>query len=767
MKTTKLLTSLLLACLILAMAPAPQAQSSNAINAPLAENAFGYTIDPNYTYTWYELSQGAGTTINFDTGKDDEALAIVIPSTIFFENSYTTVYVSINGFLSFDNITQIPTNNNTSIPIDDLPNNIIAPLWDDLLLTTVDFTTGKVFYARGNDASGSYTVIEWSRVIRRGSGSDKPLTFQVILYTNGDIIFSYADLQDTIDNATIGIEDDKGVDGVLYRFNTNGSSIAPGDSIAFHPPGPGARVKAFPKYFGKFLSNQTIDLPVTVRNTGTSPDTFNLSTTPEESSAWGIDFYNAKTMKLLEDTDGDSIVDTGELVPGKAGEQQILLRIFDKSAITPGEHLFLEVKATSSADPSKYFVVIRDAAVPAQFAHAINNPGTGASVLFSLPDNQVLEQSTRQTNLSTIPALVKVSRFIYLQAWEEESNIKYIVLNYLSRFVSSPPSIVHNNIVIGLDTQSDSLPVLASTPDERIGMLYIRRIKDVRNATVNENVMFNLLNIDGDIIKEVNITNNQKSDKVQAVDTDFFNYPALTATSGGKFFLAWERTRWIMLNDIDRKAIVDIYIAVLDSNGNVIVPPTCLTGSIDDDKHYHEPVFTATQDGGAYLVFSVFDIVSQSYELGDVKFNNSLQEEYRGLLLDWSGTKPDAAQLANGNIIMAWSNLTENKIYFSVIHTDSAPFGYETPIAINSPTGLTPDFVSVTQDPFGNGIITWGDRQKDLLFYTLVSSTGATITPPMMFNRGIIPNQYEDFNGNMASAPLEGTKKNFIPLIGW
>ncbi len=124
-------------------------------------------------------------------------------------------------------------------------------------------------------------------------------------------------------------------------------------------------------------------------------------------------------------------------------------------------------------------------------------------------------------------------------------------------------------------------------------------------------------------------------------------------------------------------------------------------------------------------------------------------------------------QLLNGDILLAWSNLTNNKISFSVVQTSRAPYAYPAPTTLDNPTGLTPDYVSVTQDPAGNGVITWGDRQKDLLFYTLVSSGGYTITPPMMFNRGIIPNEYASFNGNMASAPLDGTRKNFVPLISW
>ena len=59
----------------------------------------------------------------------------------FFENPYTSVYISTNGVLLFADSVPDPAVRNTPIPSDLPPNNFIAPFWDDLTMG-VD---GKVY----------------------------------------------------------------------------------------------------------------------------------------------------------------------------------------------------------------------------------------------------------------------------------------------------------------------------------------------------------------------------------------------------------------------------------------------------------------------------------------------------------------------------------------------------------------------------------------------------------------------------------------------
>lgn len=772
MKKNHLFTALLLTCLMFSTAPPLAGRASNASAAPLgwsAGNSFGYILETGLDFdsNWKEIRTD-GAPVDF-SGQTDDAISAPIAlgfSMPFFEHSYDSVYVSTNGFLAFGDTAPRPVKHNAPIPVDDEPNNIAAPLWDDLVLTAPPYTAGKVYHQSGGDAPNRYMVIEWVGVLRFGSGNEALLTFEVVLYENGDILFNYLDLPgETGSTATVGIEDAEGVDGVQYLYNQPG--LAPNTSLAFRYPFSGPRMKAFPKYLGGFFSNQSVDFSITIRNTGTVEDAYNLAALAQEGELEAeISFRDAASLAALSDSNGDGVVDTGPVAPGS--DKEVVMRLIAGPGAPVGDYLFVEAAITSSVDPEQQFFVQRAAAIPAQFAHAINSAETGTNVLFSLPTNQILEQPTR-TTLSTIPALVRVSRYVYLLGWERAaegiSNIEYVLLDYLSRYVS-PLKTIRDNSLSTEEKWSDVSPVITNSADEQIGVLFIRKKSRLFGGS-NENVIFALLDAGGNVRAERNITNNTSYGYSLDTGIDFFSYPALTTSSGNKFILSWENTRWVKVGETEKKAVVDIYMAVLDHNGNVLVSPTRLTESEVDNKHYHEPVLAATQDGGAYLVFSAYNNEIQQYQLGDIKFSSSFNEEFRGLVDGWAGCKPDVLQLKSGNILLAWSNLETNQISYNVALTDTQPYSYIHLVDLNTPTGLTADYVSVTQDPNGNGVITWGDRQKDFLFYTLVTSLGNPITPAMMFNYGVIPDAAQFFNGNMASAPLDGTVKNVIPLIGW
>ncbi len=785
----KFFTSLLLFCLLFAMTSPLQVQSA-ASPAPLPSlvpDTFGYTFDPGYAYEWYDLASNGGTQLEFGNSDDGyDSVDITGFEMEFYEKGYSTVEVSINGFLTFEDFGNASTNINTILPEDNLPNAIVAPLWSDLLLTTTDYSEGQVFYANGTDAYGKkYLAIEWYKVLRRGEGIVLPLTFEVILHENGDIVFSYETLPGGIGKATVGIEDMDGVDGSQYKEDSSVSPlITSGKSVAFHRPGPGLRVKALPRYRGAFFSNQSVDFDFTVCNTGTTADTYELEWTATAGDLVPqVTFFeklgDGKVGAALPDADHNGVQETGVLQIGDRFDYY--MRIITTTSVDPGHFVSINVTVKSVADTSQEFTITRASAIPAQFAHAINNNKREANVLFSLPENQVIEQPA-ETIFTTIPSLSRISHYLYMMAWQESSSIRFITMNYLSRFASAIRTYPKNPPAN--QSWRDALPVIANTSDNKVGLLFVRR-KTSASLKVNENIWFGLMNTNGEVLKEVNITNNTLFGTSQDTNIDNFNYPAITATSDDKFVLAWERIRRVDVADNSTKVFIDVYMAVLDKDGNILKYPTrltrtsggaCLDSSpnyplclddIGDTQDYHEPVLTSIDAGGAYLMFSIYDNAESKYKLGDMKFDANLNlDGPPGLLPEWSGTKPDAVELTPGVVLFAWSNPVENQISYYIIRLNA---GVEIigPIPLDTPVGLAADYVSVTKDPNGNGVITWGDRQKDFLFYTFITSGGAQLTPPMMFNYGYIPDTFQYFNGNMASAPLDGTKKNFIPLIAW
>ncbi|MCC6550913.1 MAG: T9SS type A sorting domain-containing protein, partial [Ignavibacteriaceae bacterium] len=146
-------------------------------------------------------------------GAKDEGYAgpVSIPFQFkYYDVQKTQVFVSSNGAVLF----AAPTANmftNAQIPTAAAPNDMLAPFWDDL-----DGTNGgNVYYkAEGNRLILQYN--NWSRYSTSGSS----LTFQVVLYSNGRIMFYYKTMtSSTMNSATVGIENGDGSVGLPVAYN--------------------------------------------------------------------------------------------------------------------------------------------------------------------------------------------------------------------------------------------------------------------------------------------------------------------------------------------------------------------------------------------------------------------------------------------------------------------------------------------------------------------------------------------------------------------
>ncbi|MDP2363688.1 MAG: S8 family serine peptidase, partial [Ignavibacteria bacterium] len=128
----------------------------------------------------------------------------------FYGQQKNQIYVSSNGLILFNTInTNIFTN--AQIPNSAVPNEYIAPFWDDL----DGVSSGTVHYKQ----DGSKFIIQftgWHRYSNTGS-----LTFQVVIYQNGKIIVYYNNMNATLNSATIGIENGAGNDGLQVAYNAN------------------------------------------------------------------------------------------------------------------------------------------------------------------------------------------------------------------------------------------------------------------------------------------------------------------------------------------------------------------------------------------------------------------------------------------------------------------------------------------------------------------------------------------------------------------
>jgi len=374
---------------------------------------FGYTWSDSEPYAWIDATSGQEA--GFDVVDD----AFIGPIDLgfdfkFYEHSYSQIYISTNGLLSFG--AGSTAHENRAIPLTSNPDNIIAPFWDDLSLIESDTITSTIHYLSGESQGSSYFVVAWHQVTRSGNITD-PLTFEAVLYENGDICFQYQDMQGELDEATVGIEDGDGVIGSQYLYNSAGIKALEGvHSLCFFRPEPAARVKASPAYQSAFTQDYQADFRITIHNTGeVGEDTLNLSTT-SDGLLWDLSLFHQDGLTPLSDTDGDGSVDTGAIPQGLASE--ILVRVQAPPGAKSGDYTLVTLTASSSRNPAQQFEVQMQAAIAAPFVQIFSDSQTGGMYLEAVrAKRQGTYQIVDDFTGSTL-AIAGSQVGVYMYAWE-------------------------------------------------------------------------------------------------------------------------------------------------------------------------------------------------------------------------------------------------------------------------------------------------------------------------------------------------------------
>ena len=180
-----------------------------------------YTMTTGYTYNWIDVSGGTELFL-LDDGYSNQSLPFDFQ---FYNETFSTINVGANGYLSFTNP---PPSGwiNDPIPSGDLDNYyLIAPFWDDLR----PYSGG----GSGNitvQSFGTYWVAEWRNIIHWLG----PLigTFEVILYESGEIVFNYDYTSYTGGGYTCGLN--LGVDVQYYNSYQGLNDLTDDFSILFN-----------------------------------------------------------------------------------------------------------------------------------------------------------------------------------------------------------------------------------------------------------------------------------------------------------------------------------------------------------------------------------------------------------------------------------------------------------------------------------------------------------------------------------------------------
>ena len=207
---------------------------------------------------------GTGTSPVSGDDNVSGAVAIGFPFT-FYGNTYTSLYIGTNGFITFTNSgfsgccsgDLIPTNTGFT------PNNVIALAWEDLNAGGGQITTFSL-------SSPTRFVINFNAV--NFYSATPGVTAQAILYADGTIEIHNTSVTAAGQSATQGIENATGTQALAVPGRNQTSWTATNDAYRFTPI-----VQTFSWSPATFLSSTTISNPVANAVTATTPYTVTVT----------------------------------------------------------------------------------------------------------------------------------------------------------------------------------------------------------------------------------------------------------------------------------------------------------------------------------------------------------------------------------------------------------------------------------------------------------------------------------------------------------
>jgi uncharacterized membrane protein len=352
-----------------------------SVNADMGgPDVFGYTwIDsvgpsPTVSYNWIEIN-----TTGIDsgvTGDDNFGGPFPIGFTFdFYGNSYTELYFNTNGLITF--LSGTDALSNTQIPSTSLPDDLIAPFWDDLAVGP-GYNSGIIYYQQLGTAPNRQFVVEWWNITTLGGSG--PMTFEVILNETGAMWMQYQTLGTASSgSATVGIENFDGTDGLEYSYDTAGT-IFNNLAIMFSMPSYGVSLTPVSKNgFGDL--GATVSHNLTVLNIGSNNDTYDLAIF---GNSWVTEIYDAS---------GTSLISSVSVITG--GNENITVKVSVPGGASYGDFDSAQITATSQNDT------------------AVNDSATINTTYLSIPTNVAIFKNAEPWSFTSIQDVLNIHGIPY------------------------------------------------------------------------------------------------------------------------------------------------------------------------------------------------------------------------------------------------------------------------------------------------------------------------------------------------------------------
>ncbi|MDK9699519.1 MAG: T9SS type A sorting domain-containing protein [bacterium] len=168
-------------------------------------SAFTYSaiLEPDMGVENYEYNSGDADWVDATGGQigpsGDDVVVGPYPLWFpfsFYGQTYQNVYMCTNGFISFGTFAAGNSYSNTNYPTN-VAATMLAPFWDDLNVSGMGTTYVLL--------DSTMAVFSWENVPLYGVASSS-MTFQVVLYQDGRIVYNYLNMTGTTNGSTVGMQ---------------------------------------------------------------------------------------------------------------------------------------------------------------------------------------------------------------------------------------------------------------------------------------------------------------------------------------------------------------------------------------------------------------------------------------------------------------------------------------------------------------------------------------------------------------------------------
>jgi hypothetical protein len=453
--------------------------------------------------------------------------------------------------------------------------------------------------------------------------------------------------------------------------------------------------------------------------------------------AWGVEIYHGDGRTPLTDSNGNANLDTGPLAQGETAAFVVAIRV--GNPVNVGDAARVQLRLVSSLDPAQSRELTLLTAIPTNFAQAYYRAGDGAQrVYLARPDLQIVKRSSALGTEGRNGGILETPGRDLWAIWENSRCLPPACQASVGELEYA---------VLNHAGNFTRLPGKLTDHSGAVSAVYDLSASSAAAPNGAVGVFWRRLsyNENGEMNTNLYFAVLDSAGNMTVPPLNITN-DANWGSAGGYSqprLAATGDNRFVMTwysYAYAAGAVRDIYYAIRDWQGNPIAAGKLTADTPGNDLDYFAPAVSALDNNRALLAFSQY--ANGSYALAYTVLDSG------GNLVKPTTTIPgfsfgiDAIQLTGERIILAWTNYDADspQVRYALLNAPAYDLIFG-PVPLDNPAALHGDEnVSVTRDALGRAALTWTDFNSsgypENLFYALIAPDGEVITPPMIFLEG-------------------------------